>query len=381
VIHTLLAMKNTFVTTQHKAIKDYPAIAAAPVKTSDEFKVTPIHHIKLALIPKQNIGVDPTYQRKLNIKQVNKIKEKWDYDLYEPVCVYMHRDKKAGLTYYQATDGQHRLCAHPDLDVLCRIVNTKAAVTRCIQANDFSTKKGWSVDDHFWAKKVEIDRVGVEDDTFINFTIAAFESKGWNPLHPKKQTPSDIGGRVATIHKYFAKYINNNIRRREDQFLQEESKRLGLNKYGFIPAPKEEVEKSMDEEAHKKLSTIREEQNYLAEQAILDTVNLMQSLYDLTYVAYAGRVWCALFDWLTNKNGLDSSYDYQLIFKTLEEGFFKLPNDRDWREAITPTELHAAANVAISKRLVSDRQHNGLVHVFGKMHEAQLDAQLKTSVC
>jgi len=343
VIHTLLAMKNTFVTTQHKAIELYPEIAAAPVKTSNEFKVNSLHHIKLALIPKQNIGVDPTYQRQLNIKQVTKITEKWDYDLYEPVCVYMHRDTKTGLSYYQATDGQHRLCAHPDSDVLCRIVNTKAAVTRCIQANDVNTKKSWSVDDHFWAKKVEIDRVGVEDDTFINFTIAAFESKGWNPLHPKKQTPSDIGGRVGTIHKYFAKYIKQNIRSKED-----------LN---------------------------NDEQNLLAEQAILDTVNLMQSLYGPTYVAYAGRIWCALFDWLTNKNGLDSSYDYQLIFKTLEEGFFKLPNDRDWREATTPSDLYATANVAIGKGFVTDRQHNALFYVFGKMHKAQLDAQLKTSVC
>ena len=37
-VHTLLAMKNTFVTTQHKAIELYPEIAAAPVKTSDELK-------------------------------------------------------------------------------------------------------------------------------------------------------------------------------------------------------------------------------------------------------------------------------------------------------------------------------------------------------
>ena len=74
-------MKNTFVTTQHKAIELYPEIAAAPVKTSNEFKVNSLHHIKLALIPKQNIGVDPTYQRQLNIKQVTKITEKWDYDL------------------------------------------------------------------------------------------------------------------------------------------------------------------------------------------------------------------------------------------------------------------------------------------------------------
>ena len=60
--------------------------------------------------------------------------------LYEPVSFIMHRIEN-GLTYYQATDGQHRLCAHPDEKVLCRIVNTLAAVTRCIQANDTRTKK------------------------------------------------------------------------------------------------------------------------------------------------------------------------------------------------------------------------------------------------
>ena len=346
-VYTLLAMKNTFVTTQHKAIEAYPAIAAAPVKTSNEFKVTPIHNLKLALIPKQNIGVDPTYQRQLNIRQIANIHKNWDYDLYEPVCVYMHRDTKTGLTYYQATDGQHRLCAHPDADVLCRIVNTKAAVTRCIQANDVNTKKGWSTDDRFWAKKVEIDRVGVEDDTLINFTIAAFESKGWNPLHPKKQTPTDIGGKIATIHKYFAKYINRNIRSRGSLV---DGKFVSLN---------------------------RDEQDHLAEQAILDTVNLMEGLYGPTYVAYAGRIWCALFDWLTHKKGLNNSYDYNTVFRSLHKGELKLARDRQFREVKTTTSLYAAANLAIAKGLVTDRQHEALFHVLNKIYEGTL----KTSVC
>lgn len=366
-------MKNTFVTTQHQAIDIYPEIAAAPVKTSDEFKVTSIHNMKLALIPKENIGVDPNYQRSLNVKQVVKIKKHWDYDLYEPVCVYMHRDTKTGLTYYQATDGQHRLCAHPKKDVLCRIVNTKAAVTRCIQANDVNTKKSWSVDDHFWAKKVEIDRVGVEDNTFINFTIEAFESKGWRPLHPKKQTAIDIGGRIGTIHKYFTRYIDKNIRKTEELFLKDYSKRLNV--------PQDEIEEVIDKEARQKLSEIRDEQNKLAKQAILDTVNLMEALYSPTYLAYAGRVWCALFDWLTNRNGLDCSYDYESVFTALHKGFFKLKNDRGWREAQTPTNLYYHANEAIGKKLVADRQHNGLFYVFSKMHEAQLEAQIETSIC
>ena len=203
-------MKTTFVTTQNKPITEYK-IGAVPVETEKEFKVTPIHGIKLALIPKKNIGIDPNYQRQYNKKQIRSIYDKWDYDLYEPVSIYMHRDKKSGLTYYQATDGQHRLCAHPDDKVLCRIVNSLAAVTRCIQANDTRTKKGWSVDDRFWAKNTELDRVGCPDETLIKFTITTFEALGWSPLHPQREAAKDVGGKIAAIHDYFTKYIKKNI--------------------------------------------------------------------------------------------------------------------------------------------------------------------------
>ena len=80
-VHTLLVMKNTFVTTQNKPITEYN-IGAVPVETKKEFKVKPIHGIKLALIPKKNIGIDPNYQRQYNKKQIKNISDKWDYDLY-----------------------------------------------------------------------------------------------------------------------------------------------------------------------------------------------------------------------------------------------------------------------------------------------------------
>jgi hypothetical protein len=329
-------MKTTFVTTQNKPITEYK-IGAVPVETEKEFKVTPIHGIKLALIPKKNIGIDPNYQRQYNKKQIKSIDDKWDYDLYEPVSIYMHRDKKSGLTYYQATDGQHRLCAHPDDKVLCRIVNSLAAVTRCIQANDPRTKKGWSVDDRFWAKNTELDRVGCPDETLIKFTITTFEALGWSPLHPQREAAKDVGGKIAAIHDYFTKYIKKNI-----------SPRIELS-----PKSRE----------------------LRAKLAIVDTARLMSTLYDVDYISYGGRIWCSIFDWLTNPQHLNCEYDYDTVSNALSMGQFKFKYDKRLREAKTMSELRGAANIAIAKRLVNDRQHEGLICIYNKIYQHSLTAK------
>ena len=336
-MHNVLAMKNTFVTTQNKPITEYK-IGAVPVETKKEFKVKSIHGIKLALIPKENIGIDPNYQRQYNKKQINNISDKWDYDLYEPVCVYMHRNEKTGLTYYQATDGQHRLCAHPDKKVLCRIVNTLAAVTRCIQANDTRTKKAWSVDDRFWAKNTELDRVKCKDKTLIKFTIKTFKSKGWSPLHPQREAAKDVGGKIASIHDYFSKYIEKNI-----------SPRIELSEH------------------------IRTK---LAKEAIEDTADIMHELYDVNYISYGGRIWCSIFDWLTNPKHLNCQYDYETVLNALYVGEFRFKHDKSNRKATTMVNLRHQANMAIAKRVVNDRQHEGLVYVYNRILHTHLTTEL-----
>lgn len=329
-------MKNTFVTTEHKPILEFK-ILAAPIGSSEEFKEMEItgQNFKLAVIPKKNIGVDPTYQRKYQKAQINNIHKNWDYDLYEPVAIYKYQDKKTGLTYYQATDGQHRLCAHPKEEVLCRIVNSKAAVTRCLEANDTKTKSGWSVDDRFWARKTELERVeGKEDKDFVRFTIEAFEKAGFNPCHPKKKAPRDIGGKIATVHSYFEKSINKNIRTRD--------------------------ELSEDEQAQ------------LAETAILDTISIMKDLFQPNFVQYQGRIWAALFDWLTNSNHLDCAYDVGQVFVALNAGLFKFKNARNYTQANDAVSIRHAASVAIAKRFVTDRQHQAIIWVFDKIHSESL---------
>jgi len=116
----------------------------------------------------------------------------------------------------------------------------------------------------------------------------------------------------------------------------------------------------------------KDEQAQLAETAILDTISIMKDLFQPNFVQYQGRIWAALFDWLTNSNHLDCSYDVEEVFVALNAGLFKFKNARNYTQANDAVSIRHAASVAIAKRLVTDRQHQAIIWVFDKIHAESL---------
>ena len=127
------------------------------------FKENVICNQRLAVIPKKYLGIDKSYQRMASRRQIENIFRKFDIANFDIPAVY--KIKHGKKFYYQIVDGQHRCCANQDEEILCRIVNTKAAVTRCLEANAASRKRSWSLNDMFWGKIVELERCHeVKDD-------------------------------------------------------------------------------------------------------------------------------------------------------------------------------------------------------------------------
>tara|TARA_B100001964_G_scaffold209469_1_gene242983 strand:+ start:135 stop:1118 length:984 start_codon:yes stop_codon:yes gene_type:complete len=326
-------MKAKFVTTSHKPLEKY-GLGAKP--THKAFKETKWNGFKLAMIPKENIGIDSDYQRVADKTQVARINEKWDGDIYEFVNVYRHYDEKTRLHFYQATDGQHRLCAHPDDVVPCRIVNSKAPVTRCIEANDPRTKRAWSIDDQFWAKNAELNRVkSIKDEDQIKNTIKIFKSFGWNPVNPSKQVPTDIGGRIAKIHATWKTNTQKNL-----------VLRVALSK---------------------------KEKEVMSLSVLRDAATIMSEVFpSIDYVGYAGRVWTALFDWLSNeKHGLGCNYDINEIVSVFKGGRWGLRGPRKQRLE-TLKDFRGAAQEYIRKEIITDRMHLAYLKLFNDMFQISL---------
>ena len=75
----------------------------------------------------------------------------------------------------------------------------------------------------------------------------------------------------------------------------------------------------------------------LAKEAIEDTTNIMHDLYDVDYISYGGRIWCSIFDWLTNPKHLNCQYDYETVLNALYGGV-QFKYDKVYREATTMGE-------------------------------------------
>jgi|TARA_R110002020_G_C16154615_1_gene762934 hypothetical protein len=322
-------MKEEFITKAHVAIKEY-GLEAEP--TSQAFKETKTHGIRLCTIPKKNLGIDKDYQRAINHKQIKRINENWDIDNYEPANVY-HYKGTDGLNRYQVTDGQHRVCAHPDDTVTCRVVNTLSAVTRSLQVNDPSTKSAWTVDDLFWAKKTAINRGSQKDTTFIGATIKLFKQFGWTPLHPDKKLPQDLGGRIARIHKSWEVNTIRNLDAR-------------------IALP-------------------QKERDQMAFKVMQDAAKIMSSVFpDIDYGSYGGHLWTALFDWLSSeKHGLACNYSVDEVIKVLKRGNWSINGKGRLRKEILKTrkDFYDAAQDYIRKAAVTNRLHNAYRQLFTDM--------------
>lgn len=325
-------MKERFVITSHKPNKKY-GLGAKPTRKA--FKETKWNGFKLAMIPKENIGIDSDYQRVADQNQVARINQKWDGDIYEFVNVYRHYDSKTKLHYYQATDGQHRLCAHPESVVPCRIVNTKAPVTRCIEANDPRTKRAWTIDDQFWAKKAELDRIKIDDPEQIKAVIKVFKSLGWTPVNPSKKVPVDVGGRIAKIHKSWKNNAVKNIDKRKS-WPTAEKRKTSLMVFDHV-------------------------------------CQIMKAVFpDIDYHCSATRLWTAMFDWLTNDTqGLGLDYDVDHLIKMFQNGEWGIRRKK--KEPLkTRRDYHLAANDYIRSGMSNDRVHDALLKVFNKMHDLSL---------
>lgn len=171
-------------------------LKALPLKR--KLKVEQFGQYKVVRIKKENIGIDTSFQRAIDVKRIERIRQEWDYETCDLPCLYVSKSDEG--YHYQITDGQHRICACPDDEVLCRVVNTKSSVKRCLEANDPNTKSTWSVHDLFWAKKTWIERDDLQDDQHIMTIIDAYRNEGWTPSHPLKEKKYDIGSDIATVH-------------------------------------------------------------------------------------------------------------------------------------------------------------------------------------
>lgn len=323
-------MKEDFITKAHIAIKEY-GLDAEP--SPQPFKAVQIHGINLVQIPKKNLGVDKDYQRAIDPKQIKHINENWDIDNYEPASVYHHKSKD-GMNIYQITDGQHRVCAHPDDSVTCRTVNTLSPVTRSLQANDPRTKQSWKVHDLFWAEKTAIDRGDQKDTAFILPTIKLFRKFGWKPEKRKRdKTPTDVGGMIAEIHKSWQVNTIKNLDAR-------------------VALP-------------------QKERDVMAFMVMEDTAKIMSSVFpDIDYGSPASRIWTALFDWLSNeRHGLACNYDDDEIIEVLKSGNWCINARGKFRKEILKTrkDFYNAAYDYIRKGAVTNRLHNAYLKLFSDM--------------
>jgi len=247
------------------------------------FKETTLCNQKLAIIPKKYLGIDKSYQRTASKRQIQNIAKKFDMANFDVPAVY--KIKHNNKFYYQIVDGQHRCCANQQEEILCRIVNTKAAVTRCLEANDASRKRSWSINDMFWGKIVELDRCPeIRDEEHRKTIIEFFLDAGFTPCNPANNKPVDVGCRIASIHNHWIKNTWANL---------------------------------------ESLQMRREEKEKKALKILKDVIDIVKEVFPkMNYQKWGGTVWAGLFDLLSdnNRNSGMSNYDKKQIIAALQYG-------------------------------------------------------------
>ena len=289
------------------------------------FKEDVICNQRLAVIPKKYLGIDKSYQRVASQRQIENIVRKFDMANFDVPAVY--KIKHGKKFYYQIVDGQHRCCANQDKEILCRIVNTKAAVTRCLEANDASRKRSWSVNDMFWGKVVELERCHEINDEWHRKTIIKFfKEAGLTPANPAHDKPTDAGFRIASIHNHWIKNTWANI----------------------------SVLSLRDEDKEEKALTV-----------LKDVIEIIQAAFPkMTYQKWGGAVWAGLFDLLSdpNKNTGMFTYDKKEIIAALRFG--RLTNTNQQLSSRLCLSDFASYNFASqSHKFQSSRRHESHVKV------------------
>ena len=312
--------KTTFYKKAHKPVPEY-GLLAEPLNKAP--KITKHGIYNLADIHKKNIGIDSDFQRTLNRKQIDNISKNYDPDNCDLTNVYMHEHQDK--FYIQITDGQHRISASPDEVITCRIVNTKASITRCLEANNPKTKSSWEQNALFWGRKAEIDRLRLSDAENINGIIDRFKTLGYTPLNPTKQKAVDIGSNIANLHKQIYNAIKNKLKGR----ILEQGETQAI------------VKKVMD-----------------------DTVDIVDYVFgeeirEGNKTQFGGQIWSGLPQFLLDsreKFGMGGAYDVNLIKGALVEGTWgiggyhprkdKLEKFQDFQDATLEYEARKVTGVS-----------------------------------
>ena len=302
--------KDTFILNHHKGIPSFGLNAESrtkPFKTTT-VKVgsdnTPV--MTFAEIPKSHLGINIHYQRNLDVKRVNRIKADWDYDIYTPASVYIK--KKNGKTYYQITDGQHRVAAYPEDTVLVRIVNSKPAVERFLQANDPKCVQALTYDQIFWAVRYGSNYNGLDfkDYPFTEVIIKQLKRYGWEPQRYSIET-KDFGAKTSTLYKG---WLRNVVK----------------------PLSKKLKGRRLKEESEKVFS---------------DTLEIMTAVMGGTDAFHRGRyggpMWAAMMDFLVNPVFLGNNYSLKSVITSLSKGLYKKPNSRQAIQHLTKLSEWMAA--------------------------------------
>ena len=159
------------------------------------------------------------------------------------------------------------------------------------QANDPSTTRNWTKDDIYWIKKVDIERNNKPDDEHIIGFIDFHKKLGYNPVHPKKDKKTDIGGNIAKLH-------------------------FGLTK--------------IFHKAFRKRNLFPDEKIRLYKKGLNDTLEIIHRVFENELQPcwkrpkdFGGTIWGGLYSFLHNpeeSKGLGGMYDKKEIIKMLKEG-------------------------------------------------------------
>lgn len=197
----------------HISVGEYDLMAKP---TTDPVKYKKAGSLKIATIPKENLGVGRYQRTKINHARIKSIREQWHPELGNAnVCELEHR----GKYYYQLVDGQHRSCASPSDSIDCIITNSHVPVDNFLMANDPKTTKPISDDDSYWAKYIRWETVNDEksknDDEDVKFIHTLFVKHGWTPSRNYGSANKNFGSTISKLHKVYTKQVVNFLNRLE----------------------------------------------------------------------------------------------------------------------------------------------------------------------
>lgn len=195
----------------HLSVDQYD-LMAKPTTSAVKFKRA--GSLKIATIPKENLGVGRYQRTKINHGRIKTIRDQWHPELGNAnVCELYYK----GKYYYQLVDGQHRSCASPADSIDCIITNSHVPVDNFLMANDPKTTKPISEDDAYWAKYIRWetvdDEISKNDTEDIKYIHSLFEQRGWTPSRSHQNRDENFGCNISKLHKVYTKQVVKLINR------------------------------------------------------------------------------------------------------------------------------------------------------------------------